>query len=351
MAAIQNSTRDEQTRKEIGTAFGWGEYPNVAIPSRMLLAALEEPEWANRGHGAVEPYAEAVWITNVFLYRSTDSGKKLNPVSAKFRTNASKYFGIHFKALGEAKPTEAAVRTARPRTGKLPHVSNVNDAWISSGTHLRTAWYGNTFSMSTPFHEEFVDSKGAKRQVEMLTSELSVYPHARTDRFEAVVLPANSAYMVAILPAPGVNILDLERELAISPETLDATLKREIGIVTMPTFRIKFEKNLRAELERMGVRRVFEDLGPLFTVPNSHLTEVEQNIEIQVDKDGIHADAETVAGVVYGGIGVGATPFHMRINHPFIFLIRENNTDALLFLGAVMDPSESSRGEASSAAK
>jgi hypothetical protein len=351
MAAIQSSTKDEHIRKQIGTAFGWGEYPNVAIPSRMLLAALEEPEWANRGPRTVHSYAEAVWITNVFLYRSTDSGKKLNPISDEFRTSASKYFGIRFKALGEAKPTEAAVRTARPRTGKLPHVSSVNDAWISSGTHLRTAWYGNTFSMSTPFPGEFVDIKGAKRQVDMLTSEMSMYPHARTDRFEAVVLPANSAYMVAILPAPGVNILDLERELAISPETLDAALRRELGLVTMPTFRIKFEKNLRAELEQMGISRVFEDLGPLITIPDSHLTEVEQEIDIQVDKDGIHADAETVAGVVYGGIGVGATPFHMRINRPFVFLVRENNTNALLFLGSVVDPRDSGRREASSATK
>jgi len=63
----------------------------------------------------------------------------------------------------------------------------------------------------------------------MITSEVGNYSHAVTDSFEAVVLPCNSAYMVAVLPAPGKDIHELERHLANSPETLDAALKRRRG--------------------------------------------------------------------------------------------------------------------------
>ena len=67
--------------------------------------------------------------------------------------------------------------------------------------------------MSKPFTAEFQTAGGYKRQVEMITSELSEYPHAMTDLFEAVVLPCKSAYMVAVVPAHGKDIHELERDL------------------------------------------------------------------------------------------------------------------------------------------
>ena len=58
-----------------------------------------------------------------------------------------------------------------------------------------------------------------------------------------------------------------------------------------------------------------------------------------MDKLGIRADAETVGGAIYGGIMGATEPSSMKLNRPFIFLIRDMTTDALLFLGAVVDPS------------
>ena len=58
-----------------------------------------------------------------------------------------------------------------------------------------------------------------------------------------------------------------------------------------------------------------------------------------MDKLGIRADAETVGGAIYGGIMGATEPFSMKLNRPFIFLIRDMTTDALLFLGGVVDPS------------
>ncbi len=77
----------------------------------------------------------------------------------------------------------------------------------------------------------------------------------------------------------------------------------------------------------------------MIRIPGSFLTEVAQEIDLQVDKEGIRASAETVAGAFYGGIMSG-TPFKMQIDRPFLFLVRDNNTNALLFMGAVMDPTQ-----------
>jgi len=193
--------------------------------------------------------------------------------------------------------------------------------------------------MSTPFVGGFRTGAGETRRCEMITSEKATYPHAITDSFEAVALPCRTAYMILVLPAAGKSIHELERELAESPEALDAVLKDEFGQVTMPTFHIVAENKLRPMLEEMGLLRVFRDLEDLIRIPKSHLTEVEQAIDFQADQEGIRASAETITAAIYGGITFGE-PFKMRIDRPFLFFVRDNNANALLFLGAVMDPSQ-----------
>jgi serpin B len=327
MAMIQHHSWGEEVRKEISGVFGWGESTQLAGPTRMLLAAFDEPRW--------------LWIRNTFLFRSKDpkTGQAFNPFAPQFVASASKYFGMKFVNTGAANPSAEDLRGARKSVGTLPAVSPKNDVWISSGTHLRTAWRGNTFSMSHPFPGEFQGRDGTKRQVEMITSEVSQYPHAVTESFEAVVLSGGIAYMVAVLPARGKDIHELESELAKSPEMVDKALKKETGQVTMPTFHFVFEQDFRPQLEQMGLQKAFEDMHSMIRIRESHLTEVKQSVDFQLDKQGIRASAETVTGALYGGIMIGK-PFRMQIDRPFLFLVRDYNANALLFLGAVMDPAE-----------
>jgi serpin B len=95
----------------------------------------------------------------------------------------------------------------------------------------------------------------------------------------------------------------------------------------------------------MGVHRIFTDPGTLIgMVPEvgAILRGVLQKNEITVDEDGIRADSGTIMAGVYGGImGGEPKPFHMVLNRPFIFIIRDNATHALLFLGVVMNPTVS----------
>lgn len=65
---------------------------------------------------------------------------------------------------------------------------------------------------------------------------------------------------------------------------------------------------------------------------------VAQKTEISVDETGIRADSETIVTGVYGGIMSGNPHFHMVLNRPFLFIIRDNATNALLFIGVVMNP-------------
>ena len=41
--------------------------------------------------------------------------------------------------------------------------------------------------------------------------------------------------------------------------------------------------------------------------------------------------------MILGGIMAASEPFHLILDHPFLFLIREQNTGALTYIGAIMN--------------
>jgi serine protease inhibitor len=325
MAAVQTSA-DFEISKEIGTAFGWGTAGHLTVPARMLLAAFERADRIPNVKYLYPP--EEAWVTNHVWYRNEPiPGATADPVrpgqptlSDLFVRNSQKYFGIQFEGIG-ARPTEKEIR----RSGQVPvpRLSERNDVLINSNVHLATGWAGNTFSMSKPFTGHFHTESGIDREVAMLKSEMSVYRHAKTPTFEAVALPCNLGYMVAVLPPPGGRIQALEEDLARSRELLDQALNQEIGSVTLPPFHTKVEKDLTPHLKQLGVRKVFEDLGSLFTIPHSYFSEVKQAVDIEVDQLGIRADAGTVVGAIYGGVmGGPVQPFSMELNRPFVYFVR-----------------------------
>ena len=221
-----------------------------------------------------------------------------------------------------------------------PHTSGKNDILLTSATHLRTAWRPNTFTLNDPFQGHFRAATGEEKPVQMMTSQLDLYRHVSTPLFEAVAIPGEYAEMIAMLPANGVGIEAVEQELATDPESLDSAMHSELGQVIFPQFRIQLENDLRPPLERLGIRRIFRDLGNLVQVEGSRVTEVRQSIDFEVDQQGMRASANTVMGIVVGGIGDGKNPFRMVFDRPFLFLVRERHTNALLFLGAVMDSTD-----------
>jgi Serpin (serine protease inhibitor) len=94
--------------------------------------------------------------------------------------------------------------------------------------------------MSQPRESGFTTASGTLRQVKMLDSEMAGYLYAKTEAFEAVALPCNNAYMLAILPAQAKSVRDLETLLSESPDSVDAVLKKQPGVVTMPIFHFQF---------------------------------------------------------------------------------------------------------------
>lgn len=107
--------------------------------------------------------------------------------------------------------------------------------------------------------------------------------------------------------------------------------------LNMPKFSLAFEITLNDVLKAMGLKRAFTDqaeLGGLFeeTLPLT-VSEVLHKAVIEVDEKGTEAAAVTSVG-----IGLTSMPMAINLNRPFIFMIRERHTQAILFSGILRNP-------------
>lgn len=146
--------------------------------------------------------------------------------------------------------------------------------------------------------------------------------------------------MVIILPPfqTGLN----ETLAKLKPDTLENALKdsmpREIDI-SLPKF--KFEQNLELVpiLRKLGINSLFEHSADLSGFSAEHqlmLGDAKHVAKIKVDEEGSTAAAATVLFSFRSARPVEPTKF--ECNHPFLFLIYDHTSKAVLFTGIYRDP-------------
>jgi serpin B len=59
---------------------------------------------------------------------------------------------------------------------------------------------------------------------------------------------------------------------------------------------------------------------------------------VEVNEEGTEAAAATAVGMMACGMRVAPEPKVFKADHPFLFFIRDRDTNAVLFSGRVLDP-------------
>jgi serpin B len=119
--------------------------------------------------------------------------------------------------------------------------------------------------------------------------------------------------------------------------------------LAMPRFSIGTRAELGQTLADLGMPLAFDPDRADFTgihVPSSqtdaiHIHNVIHQANIDVDEKGTEAAAATAVGMDVGGC-TGPLPgkeLTLRLDRPFLFLLRDVETGAVLFMGHVVDPS------------
>ena len=180
---------------------------------------------------------------------------------------------------------------------------------------------------------------------DVTTDLMSVRAHfgyAQLDGVDVVDLPydGEELSMVVLAPAAG-TFSDFESTLSgeLISSYANATEPTDIQL-TIPKFENDTQINLKRVLIELGMPSAFDDATADFSGINGGveqlvITDVVHQAFVRVNEAGTEAGAAT--GVV---MGPTSAPPSVRIDRPFIYVIRDNPTGAILFVGRITDPTK-----------
>jgi serpin B len=162
--------------------------------------------------------------------------------------------------------------------------------------------------------------------------------------FQMLEMPYGSGKysMLVFLPETGQTTDEVISLL--NPESINTWLQKmteQKKKVYLPKIEFKFDDSLVDELSALGMTDAFNDskanLSGISDDAKLVVSQVMHKTYIKLDERGTEAAA--VTGITVGVTSVGPDD-SFRADHPFVFAIREKDTQAILFIGKVMNPLE-----------
>jgi serpin B len=148
--------------------------------------------------------------------------------------------------------------------------------------------------------------------------------------------------MVIILPNKAGAPADLEK--ALTAENLAKWRAKQTPHqvdLTLPKFKVTAEFKLKPTLSDMGMGVAFSDRADFSGISKSEgltIDEVVHKAYVDVNEKGTEAAAATAVIARPTSLPPPKPKATFKADHPFVFLIRENATGSILFMGRVTDP-------------
>jgi len=169
--------------------------------------------------------------------------------------------------------------------------------------------------------------------------EMLELPYSGQDLSMVILLPGRVEY---VSDAEHNDVHDLEKKL--TAENLRAWLAKlderspHKTSVRLPRFTTSSSFNLAKELKELGMTSAFADTADFSGMDgtkNLYLSDVFHKAFVEVNETGTEAAAVTLVMSASKGMDD-----RFNVDHPFIFLIRDNGSGSILFLGRIIDPTK-----------
>jgi serpin B len=207
-------------------------------------------------------------------------------------------------------------------------------AYLINAVYFKGAWR-NEFDPDDTRDGAFHNGDGTVSTVPMMRLSATL-PQYRNDSYTAIDLPYGDSLfsMTILLPTAG-GVNDLATNLDSSElRDLDEGLQPSRAELELPRFEVSTGLTLNESLKALGMVLPFDpdnaDFGRINPVAQLYISRVLHKTFVSVNEEGTEAAAATAVEV-----GVTSMPEPIRVDRPFLFLIRERHTGTLLFAGKV----------------
>ena len=197
------------------------------------------------------------------------------------------------------------------------------------------------FPKEDTYQGDFNLENGSQTEVDYMVVE-GDFQYTSTDDFAAVELPySDSSFsMLVLLPRQTSSVSALTESLDVDSWDSWFENSRRQGVrVILPKFKYEFKDLLNDPLKTLGLGPAFSDTADFSKIVSAGGIQISRVIHqtfIDVQEKGTEAAAATIVEMSYTSAPGNSISF--SADHPFLYLIKENSTGAIVFMGKVGRP-------------
>jgi serpin B len=215
---------------------------------------------------------------------------------------------------------------------------------LTNAIYFKAPWAA---ALGAPVPGDFHRLDGSTASAQMLRTGGDLRYYAGTD-FVSVGLPYYGGDLEMMLIVPQAGAYDTVRA-ALTSEMLTqmvTTGTYQAVSLTLPKFNLKSVVPATETLKALGMKIPFDKNAAQFPkfasakYDNVYIGDVLHQATVTIDEKGTEASAAT-AIVLAGTVSIAIEPPPPKIvvaDHPFLFVIRDNPTGSVLFIGQVVEP-------------
>jgi serpin B len=267
------------------------------------------------------------------------------PLKPEFVQRNRDFYGAEIGDLAGA-PDNVNAWVRQKTNGKIKDIVQKGDldnvvALLVNAVYFKGAWskpFIETETKDAPFRL----SDRRKQTCKMMHAS-DHYAYYEGDGVQAVRLPyIGTAEMVVVLPDAKTPLSKLIEGLTADRWQKWMAGKYRKGDLALPRFQFEYGADLNEPLSELGMGAAFDpgraDFSDMAEGNRVWISRVRHKTFVSTDEKGTEAAAATMVAMTLSAIMDEEKPFRMVVDRPFLCAIRDNETGALLFLGAVADP-------------
>lgn len=288
----------------------------------------------NLDPSVVMKIANSIWIKENF------------PVEDDFIATNQNYFNASVRRLNFSDPSSANIINNWVKENTAGYIEKVIEnippqmvMYLINAIFFDAKWKYQ-FDKNLTYDADFTLPDGSVTNCKMMKQE-KLFSVQFNDNFSAVDLPYGNAgfSMTILLPQENQGINSFIN--SITPGNwIDwmQSFNEANVVIGKPKYKFEYEvEDLKEALSQIGMEISFDPYRADFTRINKdgglYIDEAIHKTYIEVDEEGTKAAAVTSIGV-----GLVSLPPAIILDRPFLFVIRENKSGTILFMGKVANP-------------
>ncbi len=268
-----------------------------------------------------------------------------------FLAALARYYGagvrtVDFEHAAEAARVEINAWVAGQTHGKIPNllspgeVDQATRMVLVNAVYLNAKWaspFTRSATAPAPFH-----APGGTVNVPTM-NQIGFFGYRHATGYSVLELPYRGGRLAfdVLLPDPGkLDALLQKLRTGELPAAVGGLRSRHVEL-SLPKLQLRTQFQLSAALSTLGMPVAFGDQADFSGMAGSpgelRISGVIHEAYIRVDEAGTEAAAATAVGIATAA-APGPGLIHFDVDRPFVFVLRDTSTNAMLFAGSVSRP-------------